>query len=379
MKHIFVLGARGYRARYGGWETFVTNFVDHYNDENTDLYIAELTKDPSKDKVMEKIREHVYLTYYYVKTDGKTQMLIFTIRSYLNTLKYIQKNCLNGAYIYVLGLKLGPLLAFFKGRRRKLGIHVYLNPDGLEHLRSKWNRVISWCFLLSEWSMIRNCDLVICDGLGIQKYVEKKYPNVKTTYIAYGTNTFDFSAIDEDSVLKEYQLEKDGYCLMVGRCVPENNYEMVIRAFMNSSLNKNLVIVSNLNSSTYYQELVEKTGCSMDTRIQFINGIYDQDKLAAVRRNAYLYIHGHSVGGTNPSLVEALSLTDLNVLYNVCFNADIGLDTALYFENEKELTSLLNDSEMLDQKKTELGPKARKRIADGFTWEKIMEQYKAIF
>ena len=127
MKHIFVLGARGYRARYGGWETFVTNFVDHYNDENTDLYIAELTKDPSKDKVMEKIREHVYLTYYYVKTDGKTQMFIFTIRSYLNTLKYIQKNCLNGAYIYVLGLKLGPLLAFFKGRRRKLGIHVYLN------------------------------------------------------------------------------------------------------------------------------------------------------------------------------------------------------------------------------------------------------------
>ena len=117
----------------------------------------------------------------------------------------------------------------------------------------------------------------------------------------------------------------------------------------------------------------------MDTRIQFINGIYDQDKLAAVRRNAYLYIHGHSVGGTNPSLVEALSLTDLNVLYNVCFNADIGLDTALYFENEKELTDLLNDSEMLDQKKTELGPKARKRIADCFTWEKIMEQYKAIF
>ena len=166
---------------------------------------------------------------------------------------------------------------------------------------------------------------------------------------------------------------------MVGRCVPENNYEMVIRAFMNSSLNKNLVIVSNLNSSTYYQELVEKTGCTADKRIRFINGIYDQNKLAAVRRNAYLYIHGHSVGGTNPSLVEALSLTDLNVLYNVCFNADIGLDTALYFENEKELTDLLNDSEMLDQKKTELGPKARKRIADCFTWEKIMEQYKAIF
>ena len=379
MKDIFVLGARGYKANYGGWETFVTNFVDHYNDENTNLYIAELTKDPAKNKKMKKIREHVYLNYYYVKTDGKTQMFIFTIKSYLNTLKYISRNNLNGAFIYVLGLKLGPLLAFFKGKRRKQNIHVYLNPDGLEHLRSKWNKVISWCFLLSEWSMIRNSDLVICDGLGIQKYVENKYPHAKTTYIAYGTNSFDFSKINEKSILEEYNLKKDDYCLMVGRCVPENNYEMVIRSFMKSNLNKKLVIVSNINGSHYYQELIEKTGCLSDERICFIAGIYDQNKLAVVRKNAYLYIHGHSVGGTNPSLVEALSLTDLNILYNVCFNADIGLDTALYFENESELTTLLNDQNKLDQKKTALGPKAKERIASCFTWEKIMEQYRAIF
>lgn len=379
MKHIFILGARGYKARYGGWETFVTNFVDHYDTEDTVLYVGELTKDPTKDKVLEKVNDHVYLYQFYVKTDGKTQMFQFTIRSYLQVLKYIQENNLHGAYIYVLGLKLGPLLALYKGVRKKYGIRVYLNPDGMEHLRSKWNKVIQWCFLLSEWSMIRNCDLVVCDGLGIQKYVNGKYPKVKTTYIAYGTNKFDFSKIDEDAVLKEYGLEKDGYCLMVGRCVPENNYEMVIQAFMKSTIEKQLVIISNLNSSSYYQELKEKTGCETDKRIHFINGVYDQGKLATIRKNAYLYIHGHSVGGTNPSLVEALSLTDLNILYDICFNSDIGQDTALYFKNEQDLTELLNHEPDLDQKKAELGPLAKKRIASAFTWEKIMDQYKEIF
>lgn len=379
MKHIFILGARGYRAKYGGWETFVTNLVDHYDDPDTTLYVGELTKDPSKDKVLEKIKDNVYVYYFYVKNSGKAQMFYFTIRSYLQTLKYIQENSLHGAFIYVLGLKLGPLLALYKGKRKKFDIKVYLNPDGLEHLRSKWNKVIQWCFLLSEWSMIRNCDLVICDGLGIQKYVQNKYPKVKTTYIAYGTNHFDFSDVDEVSVLNEYALRKDEYCLMVGRCVPENNYELVIQAFMKSSIDKQLVIISNLNSSNYYQELVEKTGCLKDARIHFINGVYDQTKLAVIRKNAFLYIHGHSVGGTNPSLVEALLLTDLNVLYNICFNADIGLDTALYFKTEEELVALLNNKEYLEEKQKELGSKAKARIEANFTWEKIVQQYKEIF
>ena len=165
---------------------------------------------------------------------------------------------------------------------------------------------------------------------------------------------------------------------MVGRCVPENNYELVIKDFMKSKIKKKLVIITNLSSSHYYLELVEKTSLEKDKRIIFIDGVYDQVKLATIRKNAYLSIHGHSVGGTNPSLIEALSLTDLNLLYDVCFNHDIGLDTALYFKEEGSLKKLLDNTKLLDQKREELGPKAKKRIQENFTWDKIVEEYKDI-
>ena len=131
------------------------------------------------------------------------------------------------------------------------------------------------------------------------------YPkfNDITTYIAYCYNEFDFSKVNEDKILKKYNLTKNDYLLMVGRCVPENNYELVIKDFMNSKIDKKLVIISNLSSSNYYQEILSKTNCNLDKRIIFIDGVYDGIELATIRKNAYLYIHGHSFCCTNPSLI----------------------------------------------------------------------------
>lgn len=381
MKNIFIVGARGYRANYGGWETFVTNLVDYYNDQKTRFYVCELTDNKEYDKKIKKLNNNLFIIYIYVKEMGSPKMFVYAIRSYLMVLKYIKTNNLKNSFIYVLGLKLGPLLCFYKRLRRKYNIRVFVNPDGLEHQRSKWNKIIKFCFLLSEWSMINNCDLVVCDGLGIQRYIEEKYKKVKgkTTYIAYGSKKFDFKNIDEEAILKEYDLVSDEYCLMVGRCVPENNYELVIKEYMKSKLKKKLVVITNLSSSNYYQDLVSNTSCNEDERICFIDGVYDQEKLAAIRKNAYLYIHGHSVGGTNPSLIEALSLTDLNVLYDVCFNHDIGLESCLYFYDVGSLTELLDNKKMLDMKKKPLGEMAKKRVSKNFTWEKIASEYKKIF
>ena len=381
MKNIFIVGARGYHASYGGWETFVSNLVDYYNDSNVRFYVGELSENENKDKMMEKINDNLYRNYIYVKEMGSPKMFIYSIKSYLEVLKYIKKNKLKNSYIYVLGLKLGPMLWFYKRLRRKYNIRIMVNPDGLEHRRSKWNKIIQFCFLLSEWSMINNCDMVICDGLGIQDYIEGKYKKLKgkTAYIAYGAREYNFDDIDEEKILKEYNLKKDGYCLMVGRCVPENNYELVISEFMKSKIKKDLVVITNLSSSNYYDELVSKTGCDKDKRIKFINGVYEQEKLATIRKNAYLYIHGHSVGGTNPSLIEAISLTDLNILYDVCFNKDIGGKTCLYFKDEGSLVKVLDDTKLINDSKKKLGSKAKKLFYDKFTWEKIVEQYKTVF
>lgn len=378
-KNIFIIGARGYHYNYGGWETFVDNLVDNYNDSNTNIYVSELASDKNSDKKLIKKRKNLYIYSFYVNTKGSAMMFFYTIKAYFNALEYIKKNKIHDAYIYILGLKLGPLLAFKKNLRKKYNMRVYLNPDGLEHLRDKWNKFVKCCFLMSEWSMVRHADLVVCDGLGIERYMNKKYPKVRTTYIAYGANKIKLDNVDEKRILDEYNILSNNYCLMVGRCVPENNYELVIKEFMKSKIDKKLVIISNLSGSDYYKELVRITGCDSDERIIFIDGVYDKVKLTCIRKNAYLYIHGHSVGGTNPSLLESLSITDINVLYDVCFNRDIACDSALYFKESGSLTKILNNTKKLDREKEKLGKKAHDIIENNFTWDIIVNKYKEIF
>ena len=273
MKNIFIVGARGYHANYGGWETFVSNLVDNYNDKKTRIFVTELVDNKDEDKVIKKINNNLYIIKFYSDIKGSPKMFVYTMKAYLYVLNYIKNNAIINSYVYVLGLKLGPLLCFYKGLRKKYNIRVLVNPDGLEHKRSKWNKIIQYCFLLSEWSMLNNCDMVICDALGIKEYVDKRYKRVrgKSTYIAYGAKSYDFSNIDEDVILEEYGLVKDDYCLMVGRCVEENNYELVINDYMDSKIDKRLVIITNLSSSNYYEELVKRTNCNSDKRIVFID------------------------------------------------------------------------------------------------------------
>ena len=378
MKNIFIIGARGYHYNYGGWETFVDNLVDNYNDKTTNFYISQYTN--------EKIEEYnpkknVIVKPIYVKSSFSGKMFIYSVKALKYFLKYIEVNKIENAYLYVLGLKLFNYLKIYRKKIKRLGITVIVNPDGLEWMRSKWSYPVKKFFLLSERLMLNNCDIVICDGLGIKKYIDEKYPKMKniTKYIAYGYNEVNLNKVDENSILKKYNLIKDDYLLMVGRCVPENNYELVIKEFMESSIDKKLVIVSNIDGSNYYEDLVNRTNALTDERIIFINGIYDKKELSCVRKNAYLYIHGHSVGGTNPSLIEAMSLTDLNVLYDVCFNHDIGLDTCLYFKESGSLVKLLNDKKLLEIKRKELSKKVKDRVKNNFTWDIIISQYKDIF
>lgn len=379
MKNIFIVGSRGYHYNYGGWETFVSNLVDNYNDLDTKFHISMYTDDKKLKEY--EVNDNVVVNPIYVKNSTSGKMFIYSVKALKYYIKYIENNNIKDAYIYILGLKLFNYLSLYKNKIKKLGITILVNPDGLEWMRSKWSYPVKKFFLISEKLMLNASDIIVCDGLGIKEYVDNKYPKLKnkTKYIAYGYNNIDLSKVNEKKVLNKYDLEKDNYLLMVGRCVPENNYELVINEFMNSDIDKNLVIITNLSSSNYYDKLKNSTNFNKDTRIKFIDGVYDKEELAVIRRNAYLYIHGHSVGGTNPSLIEAMSLTDLNILYDVCFNHDIGLDTCLYFKDNSSLTTLLNNKKILDESKKKLGKICKKRVKDNFTWDIIVNEYKKLF
>ena len=168
---------------------------------------------------------------------------------------------------------------------------------------------------------------------------------------------------------------------MVGRFVPENNFETVIKEFMKSDTKKDLVIISGYQTTPLHDLLVNEYKIEDDPRIKLVGTLYDEQLLKKIRENAYAYIHGHSVGGTNPSLLESLGETDVNLVYDVSFNKEVAKDGAIYWNEEYALLrNIINkcDETPID-KRYELGLQAKARIEGSYTWEHITDQYEELF
>ena len=167
---------------------------------------------------------------------------------------------------------------------------------------------------------------------------------------------------------------------MVGRFVPENNYETMIREFMKSKSKRNFAIITNANDK-FLEELEQKLHYRADPRIRFVGTVYDQELLMKIRENAYGYFHGHEVGGTNPSLLEALGCTDLNLLLGVGFNREVAEEAALYWsKDDGDLARLIEQADALSQDDIAvLGQKAKARIRDAYSWPFICKEYETVF
>ena len=181
--------------------------------------------------------------------------------------------------------------------------------------------------------------------------------------------------------LEDKKLAKNEYYLIVGRFVPENNYETVIREFMASSTTKKLALISNVEQNKYYEQLRVNTGFESDERIAFVGTVYDAELLQAIRQNAYGYIHGHEVGGTNPSLLEALASTNLNLLLDVAFNREVGEDAAVYWKKDGgSLATLLEQVDNMEKDViVNLGQAAKERILQNYSWDMIVNKYEDLF
>lgn len=175
-------------------------------------------------------------------------------------------------------------------------------------------------------------------------------------------------------------MEPKSYYLVVGRFVPENNYETMIREFMVSNSKRDFALVTNV-SDKFLEELKEKTHFDRDPRIKFVGTVYDKELLMKIREEAYAYFHGHEVGGTNPSLLEALASTDLNLLLGVGFNREVAQDAALYWSKEPgDLAALIDHADAMSPDEIHaLGARAKQRIADAYSWQHIADQYKNLF
>ena len=383
MKNIIIIGSRGYNYNYGGWETFVTEFIN--NSDNTNkFYVPYLTFNKDNDKKITNINnlEQVEL---YTKQKGFVTMFNFTIKSIEYYIDYIKKNNMKNTIMIILGCKIGPLMRIkYYKKLHKLGVKVIMNPDGLEWKRDKWNSVIKKCFKISERDHVNYSDHVVCDSKAIKEYIDNEY-NVsnKTSFIAYGT--YLDKKIEDTKKCKNYfkenNIKENDYYLYVGRFVPENNIETIIKEYINSNTTKKLLLVTNYEKNDFYNHLKEITRFDKDDRIVFIGPQYDKDILTYLRLNAYGYIHGHSAGGTNPSLLEALATTKINILFDVSYNKEVGGSSCYYFDKvNSSLSRIINICDKLDKKEIDkLGNECIDIIKNNYTWDIVVDKYNKIF
>ncbi|WP_194191027.1 beta 1-4 rhamnosyltransferase Cps2T [Clostridium chrysemydis] len=382
MKNIFIIGSKGIPSNYGGFETFVEKLTEGKVSEEIKYHVSCLAKDNEQ-----FYHNNARCFNVNVPNIGPAKAVYYDIMALKKVLMYIEENNINNAIIYILACRIGPFLGKYKKKARKLGAKIFVNPDGHEWKRAKWNAFIRQYWKLSEKLMVKHANLLICDSKNIEKYIKDDYEkyNPNTTFIAYGAETSKSMLNDDSEELVNWYsdkgLKKKEYYLVVGRFVPENNYETMIREFMKSDTKKDFAIITNFEKNKFYEELKERTGFENDSRIKFVGTVYNQELLKKIRENAYGYFHGHEVGGTNPSLLEALATTDLNILLNVGFNKEVAEDGAIYFDKKKNnLAELINKADKLSEDEIcVFSKKAKSRIDSEYTWELIIKRYENIF
>ena len=380
MQHVFIIGSRGLPAQYGGFETFVDQLVSHQVSPDIQYHVACLSNDQAYQHF-----DYQGVDCYTINPPklGPARVIAYDMMAINYALKLIKKQGIEQPIFYVLGNTIGAFVAPFARKIHKIGGRFYINPDGLEWKRAKWAKPIQAYLKYSEKIMTRHADLVISDNPGIESYIKEAYPWSKTTYIAYGTDLSSTSLNSQDNKVREFyhkwQTQEKNYYLILGRFVPENNYETAIREFMASSTKRDLVIICNQEGNPYFEELRSRTGFDQDPRVKFVGTVYDQDLLKYIRKEAFAYIHGHEVGGTNPGLLEALAQTDLNLVLGVSFNQTVAKDSAQYWTKETgNLAHLINQVDPLEDV-SEWGQRAKANMKQNFTWEKIVGEYEELF
>lgn len=392
MQHVYVIGSKGLPGSYGGYETFLDKLTEyHQNNRNIQYHVACKANgdgvSPELRSMPDRFKYHNADCFkIHVPEVGAAQAICYDCKALEYCINHIRKHEIKNAIVYVLACRIGPFFAHYVSEIHRLGGKVFVNPDGHEWMRAKWSKPVREYWKLSEKLMIKHADLIICDSKNIELYIQETYKKYSpdTTYIAYGAETRN-SKLSDDSIdlvdwYNKYNIKKKEYYLVVGRFVPENNFETVIKEFMQSDSERDLVIITTRNND-FLNELDKKFNFSNDPRIKFVGTVYNQELLKKIRENAYGYFHGHSVGGTNPSLLEALGSTDLNLLFDVGFNRECAEDGALYWTKEEgDLSNLINKADHLTERDIKLlSMKARKRIQDYYSWEFISEKYENIF
>jgi len=355
MKRVAIIGTVGVPANYGGFETLVENMIGKNASENIEYTIFCSGKSYKERLVSYK---GAHLDYINLKANG-VQSTLYDIFSMIKTSNQFDVALILG----VSGCIFLPVFRkYYKNR-------LIINIDGLEHKREKWGRLAKWFLRKSEAMAVKYADVIVADNKGIQNYVTKTY-HKESALIAYGGDHVERQVPEDvqEKVLKGYGVEDNRYAISVCRIEPENNCHIILDAF--SKTDKKLIYIGNWERSEYGKALKEKY--SSFSNIIIHEPEYNLDTLYALRSHASMYIHGHSAGGTNPSLVEAMFFGKPILCFDCIYNRATTNNLAYYFGSTYELVNLLNKSQMD-------GEPMKKIASEQYTWKKIASQYEDLY
>lgn len=386
MINVFITGARGYIKKYAGWTALVHGLCENQQDKNIQYWIFETTDRRDEDKQIVDF-ENVKVIKSFVSGNGGKAMVFYDYHNAKYAVSYIKAQKIENPVILFLGLRIGPVAFLMRPQMRKCGAVIMENAAGVEWKRPKWGLLAQVYMRISAYFMARACDYLICDASAIKDIYDRmiKAKRPEKVFIPYGT--YPFSSVQErapekvEAYFKKNALVSNGYYLIINRFVPENSYDLILSQYVNSDTKKDLVLVTNQDKEQeYYDELSKKIPFEKDKRIKFVGTMYDKDILEYLRQRAFAYINGHTLGGSNPGLLEAMATTGFVLAHNNVFSHEVCQDLAIYYDKEKSLGLAMRIAESMSfDEITNRKNQARRRMEKEYNWKDVSAKYEALF
>tara|TARA_B100000965_G_C19600062_1_gene762073 strand:+ start:2709 stop:3809 length:1101 start_codon:yes stop_codon:yes gene_type:complete len=357
---IAILGTRGIPNNYGGFEQCAESLSVGLVKKGYDVTVYNPSFHPFNERNYKGVKiQSIYSPQSLIGSAASNFVFDFLC------LKHAVKNKFD--IILELGLITAAPAIIFCNKKSSI---IVTNLDGLEWKRAKWSPVVRTITKKLEKFGVKKSNYIVSDNIAIQEYIKLRY-NKDSKFIAYGAEQVSSLKIE---TIKKYLLEDSSYILTIARLEPENNLELMCDSYLLSNSKLPYYIIGNHN--TKYGEVLKSK--YKNTRIYFLGAIFNKEELDTFRFFAKYYLHGHSVGGTNPALIEAMAARAFILIHNNPFNKSVVCSGNFSFSNLNELKGLLENEEILN-KRTELAKLNLAIIDKNYRWEKIVDQYENYF
>jgi len=373
---ISFIGSRGIPAKYGGFEVFAEQISTRLVERNYNVIVCCEYKPGEKSDEFRGVHLE-YLPFPPPK--------IYFLRKFYEVLVDIYfmivlaKRC---DIMYIMGPIFIIIIPIFINKNLK----VLINVGGLEWKREKWNRIEKILLRLNNLLCVKFADIVVIDSKCMEKYISKNYRH-KTVFIPYGADISENVGWDKarlnclsEKSSRILEIEKNSYWLGIARIEPDNNIHMVLEGFLKSNSKLPLVVVGDYTSERYKAKLSKILDEDKNARIIMAGPIYeDRLLLNMLRDNCFAYMHAHSSGGTNPSLLEAMASSNIILAHDNEFNREVCAESACYFKNADDLAEKIRLIEKDIINFLQLQNQACERVGTNYSWEKIVNEYIGLF